>query len=263
MATRETKKAEIKIEQEEHTPPFVVEKHPIDGVPVMLRDPKFMEVPHAQTTVMCATADSFADAVLSLKGPNRLVTLSDVGGFAYVDAWGQHWINGVRFTLRKAATASILMLECDRTFSQQELLRWCAQWPDTLEPVCDTPQAMIENLSRYTVKGSKNVQIEHGDQAVSIMVEKTRGDGGTEVPRLWTARSAVYEDGERQEVTLRLDVEEPEISNDGKLTGELSFTLSLWTPDAEAVKAAAMQAAIAKMAEVLGEEFTILRGVVQ
>lgn len=261
--SRERRSAEVKVEQEDYTPPFVIEKHPVDGVPVMLRDPKFIEVQHRQTTVACTIADSFADAVLSLKGPNKLVTLSDAGQFRYIDSLGAHWINGVTFTLRKAVTAGILMLEHDRTFSQQELLRWCAQWPDTLEPICDTPQAMIENLSRYTVKGSKNVQIEHGDKAVSIMVEKTRGDGGTEVPRLWKARSALYEDGEIQEVTLRLDVEEPDLSNDGKLTGELSFTLSLWTPDAEAVKAAAMQAAIAKMAEALGEEFTILRGVVQ
>lgn len=261
MATRKT--AEVKIEQEEQTPPFVIERHPIDGVPIMLRDPKFVEVEHAQTMVKCSTADSFADAVLSLKGPNRLVTLSDVGEFRYLDSLGRHWINGVSFALRKAATVGILMLDHSRTFTQAELLRWCAQWPDTLEPDCATPQAMIENLSRYTVKGSKSVQIEHGDKAVSIMVEKTRGDGGTEVPRLWKARSPLYEDGAVQEVTLRLDVEEPDLDNDGKLRGELLFTLSLWAPDEAKVRADAMQDAIARMAEALGEEFTILRGVVQ
>lgn len=263
MATTERKKAEVKIEQEAQTPPFVIEKHPIDGVPIMLRDPQFVEVQHAQTMVKCSTADSFADAVLSLKGPNKLVTLSDVGEFRYIDSLGRHWINGVSFSLRKAATAGILMLDHERTFAHKELFQWCAQWPDTLEPISDTPRAVIENLSRYTVKGTKNVQIEHGDKAISISVERTRGDGGTELPRLWRARSAVYEDGAVQEVTLRLDAEEPELDGQGNLRGELAFTLSLWTPDAEAVKTTAMQDAIARMAEALGDEFTILRGVVQ
>ena len=58
--SRERKTAEVKIEQEEHTPPFVIEKHPVDGVPIMLRDPNLIEVRHQQTTVACTTADSFA-----------------------------------------------------------------------------------------------------------------------------------------------------------------------------------------------------------
>lgn len=260
-----SERSEVQIEAtaDKTTPPFTVATDPVTGVPFLLLDPELKIREHLCNVVKCYDAASFVAAVDALKGKNRLVELRSDGEFFYQGDLGAGCLNAVRFMLTPAPTAGILCLNRDGyEFSQPGLVRWNAQWPGTLVPQDDNPEAVWEQVAAYSAKGVTQVNVIHGDDRISVSVERDDGAGSTRIPRLWTATSPVYEGHAPHTVTLRLDVGHPQADQKtGTVSGQLTFVFSLWQPAASEVEAEAMEGAAQRMSEAL-PDLTVIRGLI-
>lgn len=251
---------DMKVTAKDERPPFVVAEHPITKTPILLVDPELAAVKHPVVDVICDDAVAFADAVHELQGANSLVELTRGADFIYHDALGDALRYSVAYHLEASPTAQVLCLSRDFTKGQRDLVRWGAQWPGTLVPQGEQPEVAWEMIAAYQAKGTKSVAISHGDQRVSVQVERDDHAEGPNLPRLWTATSPVFEGHAPQTVTLRLDITHPEAdTNTGQVSGQLTFGFSLWQPASTEVVSAAMNDACEQMRARL-PEFTIIRG---
>lgn len=251
----------MSFESRDGLPPLVEGKHPISGEPILLRDPELQVVKHEVNTVTCSTRESFAAAVLALQGANRLVELRDGAEYVYCDDLGGMTRRVVRLRLLPAVTAKMLCLEKPVSFTQVELVRFAQQYPEVLLPE-GGDASVFERLQHFVVKSATNVQASVGDRSVSLLVDKGEDSNGLNIPVYWRATSPVFEDGEPEIVTLRMDYELPEANaNTGQVSGQLKFTFRLWTPDQAEVWRAAMDDAEYTMRGML-PDFTVIRGAI-
>ena len=247
---------------QDERPTHVIIEDPVTGTKILLVDPEFNRVKHQQVSIITKSAESFADAVLASPGSNKLVELRENGEFVYRDALGDKTINTVRFKLLPAPACKVLGLQGGFQFTQRELLQWKDQWPGTLLPDSDNPEADFEDLAHYKAQGVKNVDILTTDTSIRVNVERDDHADGTKVPRFWKGRSPLFDQHTQQEVTLKLEVVTPEAHpQTGAVSGVLTFCFDLWTPAASAVTALAMDDAATAMSALL-EGYTLIRGAI-
>jgi hypothetical protein len=232
-------------------PPSHVVEHPVSGVPILLRNPALTVIEPTRAGVVCSDAESFAAAVLALEGENKLVELRDSAEFHYKDALAGRTLRAVGFALTASPTAFILCLEKGQSFAQKALLKFVAQHPECLTPQHPQAAAVLENLSNIEIKGSSNFKSVHTRGGISFSAERQSASVGMDIPEFWTACSPLYAGHVEFETTLRLEIVEPGLDDDGKVKGELAFKFELWTPDALEVKDAAMVDAQVRMGKLL------------
>lgn len=247
---------------ENDLPSFVEVKEPISGLPMLFRNPALELVSPERTVVRCSDAESFALTVLEIPTANKLVELRNDGQFVYSDVLGAAQLITVRFTLAVCPTAPMLCLSEGRSFGQKALLQFVAQHPDCLLPQHPQGAAVMENLAQLEIKGSSNFQSVHTPGAISVSMERKKDVAGMSIPEFWTARSPLFHDHATMETTLRLEIVEPRLDDEGRAQGELAFRFELWTPDAEEVRDAAMADARERMAERLPELY-VIRGMIE
>jgi len=250
------------IEGDRALQPFVESQHPVTQERILLRDPAYQVVEHKRNVVTCVAADSFVAAVHTLQGANGLVELHETGEFVYRDALGAQLVNTVLFALQEAPTAKVLALKSGFACGQKHILQWKDQWPDTLIPQSNSPEATWAAIKSFKYEKGTKFEAAQDDLAITITatVDKKLADSAGVIPKFWLGRSPVYDGHAVQEVTLLLEMTVPEADDDGKLMGELTFAFKLWSPAAQLVQQLAMEDAAATMAEALGAEFTIIRG---
>jgi len=258
-------RTKIEVEASNGPAPFTVVKDPVTEVPFLLVDPYLTVVKHKIDCIDCDDAPSFVSAVKAVAGDNKLVTVNSEGHFSYQDELMGGVTAEVRFWLKPHETVRILALDDYMMFTQKTLLRWNARHPGTLLPDGADPIEVWESLSAYKASETKTVQAEHSDDVIALSVERRdNSSDGRKIPRLWTARSPLYEGYDDQEVMLRLDIEHPEADQEsGRMSGQLNFVFHLWTPSASEIIAAALNDAQAIMEHDLGDEFIVIRGELQ
>ena len=255
MTEKATGNIEFAIEGQD--PPTVEVVEPITQEPLLLYKPEYRFVTRGINVVKCEDADSFAEALTALHGDNGLVELRTDGTFRYISEVGPTALHDMTFMLKEAPTAVVLS---SRDYSQQELLKWHEQWPETLQAVDKNPELVWEKISAYTSRGVTKAEIVSTDEGISVMVERGEAPESYRYPRFWTAKSPLYEGHTELEATLRLTIKEPTVSREtGNVDGSLTFAFELWNPDKRELLKAGMEDAAAKMALLL-PTFTIIRG---
>lgn len=254
---------EVKATGTEPLPPSIICKDPVTGVETLFVRPEYAARPHKQFYVRTEDTASFAAAVRDLKGDNPLVMFDANGVFRYHNELGAARELTVGFDLKAHPTAKVLCLDHGLAFTQRELVEWHAQWSDTLVPIMPdgtAPEAAWEAVQKFSLKGTKSVDVEHGDNGLTVAVD-VKDALPLHLVRLWKAKSPVFDGHEEQKVTLRLDVVAPEADlQTGKVVGDLRFAFRLWTPAASEITNAAREQACEAMAEALGDEFVVIRG---
>jgi hypothetical protein len=239
--------------------PATVVRDPMTGEEFLLLDPGLTVQRHKVDVITCDDAEGFQAAVLAAEGENKLVELRTDGTFAYQNALGGVGTRVVSFKLVPSPTAKVLCLDRVLSLGQRELVRLHAQWPDVLTP----DQGGVEvwdGIAAYKAAGATKIEIVHGDDSISYLVERKDGSADGRLPTLWTAASPVFEGHAEQLVTLRLDITHPEADpKTAQVSGALTFTFSLWQPAASEVLSLAMNDACEEMRTRL-PEFTVIRG---
>lgn len=251
-------------EQDQRPAPFTEALDPVTGTPFLLLDPGLTVHRHEPDEIRCNDAASFVACVQASEGDNKLVELRRDALFTYKNALACAVTVRTSYLLNRAETFPVLCLSSPCGFGQRNLVRWNAQWPGTLIPQCNDPEAAWEHIAAYEAKGSEVVAIEHGDEHVSVQVERRNGAPTQKIPRLWEARSPVYEGYSPQTVTLMLDIEHPEVdAKTSEIAGALTFNFSLWRPAATEIHAAAIEEVQDLMQASLGNGFRVIRGQIE
>lgn len=252
---------EFSVEGPQALQPFVSTQHPVTQEDILLRDPAYEVVPPTRNTITCSTADSFAGAVDAVCGVNALVELADDGCFSYRDAIGGNGTNLVKFALQPSPTARVLALGGGFACTQKQLLQWKDQWPGTLVPESNSPEATFGAIAAFKAEKGTTFEAAQDDLAIrlSATVEKKGADTMGIIPIYWKGISPLYEDHAEQTVTLRLEIKVPDVDSEGRLVGELKFEFSLWSPAASFVQRLAMDDAAERMGNLL-PAFKVIRG---
>jgi uncharacterized protein YfdQ (DUF2303 family) len=250
---------------EEAGPVFSEYNHPLTGEPILLRDPELEEVIPTRSYIKADTVESFAAAVKTIAGPNKLIELHKDGSFVYRDALAGYTKHTVTTKLEAHPTARMLCVEQPRQFKQRDLVKFMSQWPDVLsvegDESGDLTETAVAAIEHFEVKNSTSFSSTAGDHQVSIAALKEAADPEQiKIPLYWQVTSPLFDGGKDLRARLRLEVQVPEI-RDNKLQGELLFCFELWSPAAQVLKDDAMADVIERMGNVLNtDEYTIIRG---
>lgn len=249
-----------KITGRERPAPFTEISIPVSNRQLLLLDPELKVLQHEPDVIKCDDEESFINAVKAVEGGNKLVEFRSDGSFRHANERLENETAIVTYKLEQHETAGMLCLSGSNQFRQRELLQYQAQHPDVLGPVEEDHNVVWEKIAAYKSTGVTSIHVEHTDDRVVLNVERKDGAEGQQIPRLWRAVSPVYDGYCAQDVTLRLDIVEPQPDKTtGQVNGALTFCFSLWQPAASEVMAEAAAQVIDRMRKAL-EGFVVLRG---
>lgn len=256
-------KGDVSIDVSQSIAPYTIFKDPRTGADVVLLDPELRLLETTPSAITANTLDSFGAVVAAIAtdGGNRLIELNEDGVFTFRDALGPLSRASVTYKLKGAPTTKVLCTGGGFSTSQRDLVRWNEQWPGTLTPDDPQPEAVWEEIASFKVTQSKSVASATSDTKVSVNIEQDDFADGSTFPAFWKAKSAVYEHGAEVEARLRMTLKLPQVdAATQRVTGAPEFSFSLWTPDSRSLLDAALQDAINRLQDVVGEGFTIIRG---